>query len=841
MVNVNNFCNSVFSAACRRYFGLVFLAAATMAAAADVYTNRVVDITDVWKYNVEYTDLGTAWSDPAYSDAGWSSGGGLLYVESSALPAAKTTLLPLSAPMPLTGYFRTSFEFDMSDVDSADLVIRTVIDDGVVLYLNGVELLRENIAAGAVDYNTLAGNVGNAAYKGPYTVSGTSLVDGTNVLAAEVHQSGTGSSDLVLGMTVDVVWEKNVIDTVAPEILQTVPAAGSVVSNLTQVQVNFSEAVQGVNAADLLVNGSAATGMTPVSASEYQFTFAAPVAGVVSMSWASGHGITDLSASAFAFAGTGFSYLLDPAADAYSELEFSAVYQSSDDTAAAGAGNAVDGSAFTYSLTQDEAGSRWTGELGRVFELAQVLVVNRNAPDDAELAGLTLSVMNMDDQAVYETVLSNPGSGGMVEVNLPAGTAGRTVQIGLDGTEVNGAGNRRVGLAEVRVFGDTQIPYMPEPFVAEEVTFDFSVEQSTDYSSSYPAENAVDGDASTFSHTDSTTADNYWIADLLAEKAIDSVDLVDRSYNDQRMDGYTLYILDASMNPVASTVTTDPGSGGTFSFTPPAGTYGRYVKVCLENGDKNGKGDTAIQLAEVRVWSDGYNVLATTPPPTDNLARSRKCYMLRLHDSQAPAGNVNDGSMFSEAVTTSQTVDGYWEVDLGDTYALYGVRAVSASDVGDRLTNTICRLFDENHDSVLEKPVTGSEPSFDIDLDGPVFARYVRVGIEDKTRTDGIPGAYIGFREIEVFGRDTDEVGILSFSASDTSVSSGGNVTLSWSLEGVKRAEIFPTIGSIGAQTGTNGIGSLEQTLTASTEFILVATNNAGMFTEAVGVEVAGN
>ncbi len=844
MVNVACLISSVFAAACRRYFGFVFLAAAAFSAEAGVYTNRVVDITDVWKYNVDYTDLGTAWSDPAYSDADWSSGGGLLYVESSDLPAAKTTALPVSKPMPLTSYFRIWFTNDLAGADSVSLTANTVIDDGLVLYLNGTEILRNGIAAGTVSYSTLATNVGDAVYAGPFVLDAAALEDGPNLLAAEVHQSGETSSDVCLGLTLDLVWTGEIEDILAPEIVSLNPAADSVVTNLTQVTMGFDEDVSGVDASDLLINGTAASGLSAASASQYTFSFVQPDAGVVSMTWASGHGITDTSENSNPFAGAGFSYLQLNASE-HDELPFASVYQSSDDADSSGAENAVDLLWSTYSLTQDLPGSYWMAELGRPYEISRIEIVNRTAPDDAELAGLTLTVENMDDQAVYEEVLTNPGSGAALQINLPAGTVGRSVRIGLSGSETNGAGNQRVGLTEVRVLGDAQIEYMPEPYVAEEVEFDFAVWQSTDYSSSYPADNAVDGDTDTFSHTDTSTADNYWIADMFQERVIDSVDLVDRSYSDLRMEGYTLYILDDSMEPVASTVTTDPGSGGTFTYTPPAGTAGRYVKVCLENGDKNGKGDTAIQLAEVKVWSGGYNVLTdsstTIPPVTDNLAQSQTCYMLRLHDYLEPAENVNDGDMTTEAVTTSQTVDGYWEVDLGDTYALYGVRAVSASDVGDRLTNAVCRLFDENHDSVLEKNVSGFEPSFDVDLDGPVFARYVRVGYEDKTRTDGSPGGYLGFREIEVFGRDADEVGILSFSASDTEVSAGGNVTLSWTLEDVKRAEIFPAVGSVGSYTETNGIGSLEQILSASMEFILTATNNAGLFTSAVGVEVDGD
>ncbi|HMJ66387.1 MAG TPA: Ig-like domain-containing protein, partial [Candidatus Binatia bacterium] len=81
-------------------------------------------------------------------------------------------------------------------------------------------------------------------------------------------------------------------NTVAPTIAAQVPAAGANVTNLTSIQVTFSERVQGINAGDLLINGLAATGLSG-GGSNYTFTFPQPAYGTVAITWASGHGITD--------------------------------------------------------------------------------------------------------------------------------------------------------------------------------------------------------------------------------------------------------------------------------------------------------------------------------------------------------------------------------------------------------------------------------------------------------------------------------------------------------------------------------------------------------------------
>jgi hypothetical protein len=76
-----------------------------------------------------------------------------------------------------------------------------------------------------------------------------------------------------------------------PRIVATVPAAGQSVTALTSAEVTFSFPVAGVDAADLLVNGTAATGVTPIDAKRYAFTFAAPPQGDVHFAWAAGHEI----------------------------------------------------------------------------------------------------------------------------------------------------------------------------------------------------------------------------------------------------------------------------------------------------------------------------------------------------------------------------------------------------------------------------------------------------------------------------------------------------------------------------------------------------------------------
>ena len=84
----------------------------------------------------------------------------------------------------------------------------TIFDDGVVVYLNGVELLRANMPSGAVGYTTLA-----PSGLDDYTMTAMLdprgiLVAGTNVLAVEVHQVNASSSNLHFELALQAVREE---------------------------------------------------------------------------------------------------------------------------------------------------------------------------------------------------------------------------------------------------------------------------------------------------------------------------------------------------------------------------------------------------------------------------------------------------------------------------------------------------------------------------------------------------------------------------------------------------------------------------------------------------------
>ncbi|MEX2186486.1 MAG: LamG-like jellyroll fold domain-containing protein [Pirellulales bacterium] len=164
----------------------------------DVTTFLPIDAQ--WKYEASGVDLGTAWRTPQYDDDAWLSGPGLLGFETSPLSLPEALQTVVTPGTQLTYYFRTQFEFS-GDPASVDMQLRTVIDDGAVIYLNGEELFRIGVPAGPLTFTTQSSRtVSDAAYEGPFSISTDNLLVGTNTLAVEVHQQATTSSDMILGL-----------------------------------------------------------------------------------------------------------------------------------------------------------------------------------------------------------------------------------------------------------------------------------------------------------------------------------------------------------------------------------------------------------------------------------------------------------------------------------------------------------------------------------------------------------------------------------------------------------------------------------------------------------------
>ncbi len=148
-----------------------------------------------WRYNDTGANLGTAWRNPGYNDAAWPTGNAEFGFGDGDEATTFTSGI-------LTHYARTTFDY--AGAAPSALTVSILADDGAVVYLNGTELARDNMPAGTITASTSAsGWKGGAAERTfvDYLVPATALVNGTNVLAVEVHNVWSGNSDLSLDVT----------------------------------------------------------------------------------------------------------------------------------------------------------------------------------------------------------------------------------------------------------------------------------------------------------------------------------------------------------------------------------------------------------------------------------------------------------------------------------------------------------------------------------------------------------------------------------------------------------------------------------------------------------------
>lgn len=214
---------------------------------------NLADITTTWKYdNSGGTNFGTAWFQIGFADSAWAQGQGLFGYETTPAeyPFPFRTYIPApnQAGGKITVYYRTHFQWNGS-LTNYTLVSTNFVDDGVVYYLNGVRMSASiRMPATGVTYNTLA--TGQISTEGTpeYLTFTDRPVLGDNLLAAEVHQINTTSSDDVFGFQLNAVqFVTNVITTVTgtPLVINEVLASNH---SLTNVNGSTSDWVELFNA-----------------------------------------------------------------------------------------------------------------------------------------------------------------------------------------------------------------------------------------------------------------------------------------------------------------------------------------------------------------------------------------------------------------------------------------------------------------------------------------------------------------------------------------------------------------------------------------------------------------
>jgi hypothetical protein len=157
---------------------------------------NLISLGSNWKYLDNGSNQSTSWRNPSFDDSGWSNGLAQLgYGDGD-----EQTVVGYGGDANskyITTYFRTKFLVSNAG-DLTNLLIKLVVDDGAAIFLNGVPVCYYHVATNAIWGAAAVPEQPTELEDTWFTfpVDPALLFNGTNMLAAEVHQRAGNSSDI---------------------------------------------------------------------------------------------------------------------------------------------------------------------------------------------------------------------------------------------------------------------------------------------------------------------------------------------------------------------------------------------------------------------------------------------------------------------------------------------------------------------------------------------------------------------------------------------------------------------------------------------------------------------
>ncbi len=160
-------------------------------------TKELLGRNEEWKYS----DIGIvseSWRQNNFNDSTWKIGksplgyGDEVSETDPSIPIGTAISFGKDDDKYITSYFRKEIEVkNLNDIKELEVFLH--VDDGAVIYINGVEAFRKGMNDEIVGYNS----VGKfKAKEETFIISKTLLKEGKNLICSEVHQDGPTSSDL---------------------------------------------------------------------------------------------------------------------------------------------------------------------------------------------------------------------------------------------------------------------------------------------------------------------------------------------------------------------------------------------------------------------------------------------------------------------------------------------------------------------------------------------------------------------------------------------------------------------------------------------------------------------
>lgn len=160
-------------------------------------TKELLGRTELWKYS-DKGQISENWKQKDFNDVEWKLGKAPLgygddFSETDPTIAIGTNIeFGKAEEKYTTSYFRKDINItNFNDIKELEVFLH--VDDGAVIYINGVEAFRRGITDEVVTFNSLGKF---KAKEETFVIPKTLLVSGKNIISAEVHQDGPNSSDL---------------------------------------------------------------------------------------------------------------------------------------------------------------------------------------------------------------------------------------------------------------------------------------------------------------------------------------------------------------------------------------------------------------------------------------------------------------------------------------------------------------------------------------------------------------------------------------------------------------------------------------------------------------------
>ncbi|MRK00707.1 hypothetical protein GEV27_04145 [Aeromicrobium sp. S22] len=179
---------------------------AVVSAAVAPVTTTLVPTGSTWAYRVDPSAVGSDWNRSFFDDSAWSTGAAPLGWGTG--PLATNVDVPAGQTRPVTSYYRKKFTIAPGSTFGT-VTLTTRADDAVAVHVNGVEVGRSNLPAGALSASTYALSAPSTAtaVANPvtFTVPVSALRTGSNTIGVEVHSmyKSTPSSSMDMSLVAE--------------------------------------------------------------------------------------------------------------------------------------------------------------------------------------------------------------------------------------------------------------------------------------------------------------------------------------------------------------------------------------------------------------------------------------------------------------------------------------------------------------------------------------------------------------------------------------------------------------------------------------------------------------